>query len=51
MTRTLCKPCAEEYGKRFDLRALLKGEIKKCSCEICGKRASCMIYEVKRLDR
>ena len=48
MTRVLCRDCAEIYGKRFDLHAELKKEVKKCSCDICRKQGVCMIYTVRR---
>lgn len=48
MQRALCKDCAADYGKRFDLRAELKKEINKCRCESCGRVGRAMLYEVKR---
>lgn len=50
MTRALCKGCAEIYGRRFNLHAELKKEVKKCSCDICREQGSCMIYTVKRKE-
>lgn len=48
MQRALCKECAADYGKWFDLRAALKKEVNRCRCERCGKVGWAMLYEVKR---
>lgn len=52
MTRALCKDCAGIYGKRFDLHAELKKNVKKAVCDRCRQtpEEGCMIYEVQRRE-
>ena len=44
---SLCRPCAESAGDRYDLRAR-PGKSEKITCAICGRRRYGIAYEVRR---
>lgn len=47
LVRSLCRECAEEYGKKgFRLRALTKKAMKKEPCEGCRRRGETLLYEL-----
>lgn len=51
--KALCAECAAEYKEKgFDLRAMVKKELKKEPCECCGRRSGdVLLYEMKRRER